>query len=232
MADLSLVIPAFICDYEVELLSQTTLPAYRNSGVDLELIVVDNGGFSGHDYLAEHADILVRFKENQGYSGGVNAGLVHATADTICVSSIDIVVPEGWAQPFLDAQPLVASPLETGHEVRRQAGRGLWWGAMFAFPREALETVGLMDTETFSAFADRDYAVRLGIAGYEFTRVDVPVEHYHGNHAFRYLKRQNPQEVWGAFEREVEAFRRRYGANEFSDWWVQNHERKRRAGTT
>lgn len=221
MPDLSLVVPAWVVSQRVVECAPQVLDAYRDSGVDLELIVVDNGSPNLMSRLRESADVAIRFEENQGYPGGVNAGLEAASAPVVGVGSIDILMPPNWGRAFLDAAPMVASPRETGDELRHVKQRGDFWGAMFTFPAEALETVGLMDDVLFAGFADRDYGVRLAQAGYEFTRVDVEVDHLASNHAHRYAMR-NVEGHDAQWSRELAAFRRMYGASEWLEWMRMN----------
>lgn len=194
------------------------LDAYRDSGVDLELIVVDNGSPFLQDMLAEAGDLNIRLDRNMGYSGGVNTGLIHATAPVIGVGSIDILMPPKWGNKFLEAAPLVASPLETGRELRYAETRGDYWPAMFTFPADALENVGLFDTVVFSAWADRDFGIRLAQAGYGFTRVDVPVDHLASNHAHKHSSRSGDSLYQQSFTREVDSLRRIYGVQEWREW--------------
>lgn len=217
MPDLSLVIPAWLTSQRIAEVAEQTLPAYRDSGIDCELIVVDNGSTFGHSLLAEHADVYIPFTENQGYPGGVNAGLEVAAAPVAGIGSIDILMPADWGQPFLDAAPKVASAVETGLELKRAKDRGDWWGAMFTFPRSVLDTVGYMDGDTFNALSDRDFGIRLAIAGYEFCRVDVPVGHLFANHAHKFAHR-NVVGYKRAFRDEARALESKYGVTTWLAW--------------
>ena len=222
MADLSLVIPAYVTNHNVAEWVPKILDGYRASGSDVELIVVDNGSHFSQDVLASAGDLNIRVDRNLGYSGGVNTGLVHAKAPVVGVGSIDILMPDNWGDKFLEHPGLVCSPLETGkREIRHQPVRGRCWPAMFTFPREAVDTVGLFDTDTFSAYADRDYGIRLAQAGFGFTRVDVPVEHVASNHAHRHLHRYQ-EGYQQRFAGEIRAMQRVYGTQHWSEWMARN----------
>lgn len=223
MAELALVIPAWLCTDQVLEAARVALPAYQDAGADIRIIVVDNGSDRGSDLLEEHADTYIRFDENQGYAGGVNAGLREVTDEpTVCIASIDLEPPVGWAVPMLEAQPALVSVVphpSDGGELKRDRRRGPWWGAMFAFPSDLLGTVGLMNDTEFAAFADRDYGVRLAATGIPTHRVPVGVKHLAPNHAFRHQKQLDRRGTSDKFSAEVMLFRRRYGAMEFGDWW-------------
>jgi GT2 family glycosyltransferase len=146
-------------------------------------IVVDNGWHLDRRFPCE---VYVRLGENQGYAGGVNAGLELATAEAIVVGSIDVYVRPGWHR-------LVEVALERGGIATPQAERYLdgeptgdfelpdcdYWGGIFAMPREVYSTIGGMDTEHFRLrHGDTDYAIRAAKAGIWVGRVpEVVVEH-------------------------------------------------------
>ena len=215
MPDLSLVIPAYVTGQRVIDNLGDVLAGFRDSGCDLELIVVDNGSTVCNGQLEAAADIYIRFDENQGYPGGVNAGLEHVSAPVSGIGSIDIVAPSGWAPLMLDTPEMVVSVLEGDEwEMKHQRRRGAYWGAMFTFPTVALETVGGMDPR-FAGWADRDFGIRLAQMGLGFRRAPVTVGHVSPNHAHRALtKQQAYQAEWD--EATMLAWRT-YGATDWLD---------------
>lgn len=190
MADLSMVIPAYVTGTRIVPHLGDILYGFTHAGVDLELIVVDNGGDpSVSPMLEEAADVYLRYDENQGYPRAVNAGLCEATAPVAGVGSIDILLPPGWGRFMVDGS--VCSALEGDEpEAKHRRQRGQFWGAWFTFPTEALGTVGFMDPE-FAGWADRDYGLRLAQAGFPFARVPVSVGHVAPNHAHRELRKDH-----------------------------------------
>jgi GT2 family glycosyltransferase len=68
----------------------------RAHGMDVELVIVDNGGLSewtGHGALATSR--VVVNDSNKGYSGGVNTGVLATDAENIVVMNPDVVVLPG-----------------------------------------------------------------------------------------------------------------------------------------
>ena len=86
MYDLSLIIPAYNEGGNLEVLFERLKPLAKKN---IEIIVVDNGSTDntrelfqlqsekGNDFQ------LVRLEKNQGYGGGILAGLKHANADIL-----------------------------------------------------------------------------------------------------------------------------------------------------
>lgn len=183
-----MVIPAYVTGTRLLPVLPRILAGFGASGVELELIIIDNGGLpEASPLLEEAADVYLRFGENQGYPRAVNAGLCKATAPFVGIGSIDVLVPDGWARHMLTGS--VVSVLEASEEeVRHRRQRGQFWGAWFTFPYEALSTVGYMDPD-YAGWADRDYGLRLAREGYGFERAPVEVGHVAPNHAHRELRK-------------------------------------------
>ena len=104
--------------------------SYKN----FEVIFVDNNSSDGSLDYAQNKFPSVTFvvgKENTGYAGGINAGLVHATGDYIAPLNIDTEVDPNWLSAmvkFLDANPktgAVTPKILLFHDRDRINARGL-----------------------------------------------------------------------------------------------------------
>ncbi|REG51821.1 GT2 family glycosyltransferase [Paraburkholderia sp. BL6669N2] len=80
----------------------------QDSGVDLEIVVVDNASTDGSaDYLVSWAASrpnakLILNAENRGFAGGNNVGLAAATGDYLVILNNDTVVTRGWARRMVN----------------------------------------------------------------------------------------------------------------------------------
>ncbi len=102
------------------------------SGVDYELIIVDNGSAPEAVARAEQlADRAVLNGENLGFARGMNAGLATAEGKYIAFANNDTVLPPGWAVSLLavfDSHPRagIVAPAVTAAgnpiTVRKQPG--------------------------------------------------------------------------------------------------------------
>lgn len=117
-----------------------------SEGVDLELVLVDNGatGDVVHRVIAAHPEIvLVRPDRNLGFTGGVNLGVQHAHGDRVALVNSDAVVEPDCLEHLARALDddalgiagglvLLAEPGRSGQETVNSAGNpvhvlGLCW---------------------------------------------------------------------------------------------------------
>jgi GT2 family glycosyltransferase len=124
----SVIIPTFnnlVCNR----LCLETLLATTN-GLDLEVLVVDNGSTDGtRDYLQ---DLSFAFPcvqplladRNLGFAPAINWGLDEATGDYLVLLNNDVVLPPGWLEPLLsrlaDSEVGMVGPVtnSTGNEAQ------------------------------------------------------------------------------------------------------------------
>jgi GT2 family glycosyltransferase len=90
----SVVVPAYGIDPWLE---RSVASALASTGVETEVIVVDNGGTGGTtDPLAALDRVsVVRPGSNLGFAGGCNAGLMHARGDVVFFLNQDAVLAPG-----------------------------------------------------------------------------------------------------------------------------------------
>lgn len=166
MLDATLVVPFWILSEKRLELAERTSELFRCS--DCEVILIDNGS----PFPLDGADIVL--EENIGYPAAVNLGLKQANGAHLAVGSMDIVVPDGWVEPMIQGET-VTSPVPKTND--KPGFRGPHYGPLWMMPRSVLDTVGFLDEE-WPFYADRDLAIRMAQAGYEFARVpEVVVEH-------------------------------------------------------
>ncbi len=79
--------------------------AFREEGIAAEILLVDcgSGPEEAERLLEIPADRHLLLEENRGYSGGLNAGLAAARADTLLLSNADVVFSPGAVTRLLRA---------------------------------------------------------------------------------------------------------------------------------
>jgi GT2 family glycosyltransferase len=75
----------------------------RNTDVDYELVIVDNGSaWEAANYARAAADRVVLNQSNLGFSHGMNQGLEEARGDYVAFCNNDTELPPGWAGHLLE----------------------------------------------------------------------------------------------------------------------------------
>lgn len=180
------IVPVYTRNETSEQMAYKSLAQLRANSPDyMRLIVVDNGWHEDRDF---GADVYIRFDENRGYAGGVNAGLDVCNAATVVVSSIDVFVPVAWMYPLVvSAQETIGviSPLARRYLYGVDTGEDevpncVYWGGIFAVPLFVMRELGGMDAVNFPLrYADTDFGVRAAKAGFFVARQPmVTVEHH------------------------------------------------------
>lgn len=180
------IVPVYTKTAYTEELASMSLWQLKHSQPDLNIILVDNGW--PHDRFGTLCHDYIRLEENQGYAGGVNAGLERSTSDIIVVSSIDVFVPQNWlwhlSYRVVAEGGGIASPAAKrfmyGTDLDElEAPECAFWGGIFAMTRDVYDTIGGLDTENFRLrWSDTDYAIRAVKAGFYVGRVhELVVEH-------------------------------------------------------
>lgn len=80
-----------------------SLRAQHTDGLDVDLVVVDNGSQDGTaEALVGLRDVhLVALPHNTGFAGGVNAGIRATTGDVVVLLNNDAVAEPGWLQALV-----------------------------------------------------------------------------------------------------------------------------------
>lgn len=215
----SIVVPVFALEKKVLDMACDSLRQLReNTPEPHEIIVVDNGGLVSGKRMEKLADKYIRLDPNQGFSGGTNVGLRLAEGESLAVSSADVFVGPGWLPPLLEAAMSnrgLASPYDadTEADARLKRRRQGFWGVIWVMPREVIDTIGILDEETFPMrVGDHDFAIRARKAGFWVDRVEGSfVEHRNPHSSKRYM---DP----AVMQAESDAMVARYGGRSFGRW--------------
>ena len=182
MMKLSIVMPVYVLDEELYMLTGNTLQSLANSyeWQDIELIIVDNASKIGSDQLLMNCDTYIRNKVNLGYPKAVNQGIKLAKGELICVSNNDIRVSPNWikvTQEVFEKLPKTGSlhfkmveynaPFNLGEGVWDK-GRELWChGSFFVWRREAIEAIqGLDEGYGLGGYDDYSWQLRMREKGW------------------------------------------------------------------
>jgi GT2 family glycosyltransferase len=77
----------------------------RHTRCPYELILVDNASTDGSIEGIQDAfpnTLVIRNRENQGYSAGINRGLARTSGEYVGVLNMDVIVEEGWLEPMVN----------------------------------------------------------------------------------------------------------------------------------
>jgi GT2 family glycosyltransferase len=181
----SVVFPVYALDQQCVDMTRNAWCLFRAAASGrhpVQWVVVNNGGHVKEvaDTVRKDDPTYLEFPEPLGFAGAVNAGLRAATGDYVAVISNDItMVTMDWEARLAEA--LAADPkagaVSVGyHDVDRP---GDWvrtthnWAcvACFMMTRQALNTVGLLDTSFGMAyFEDTDWLFRAEKAGFSLLK--------------------------------------------------------------
>ncbi|MDZ7784845.1 MAG: glycosyltransferase [Halioglobus sp.] len=80
-----------------------SVSAVDRQGIDLEVIVVDNGSTDGSlSWLRDnHPDIELLINDENNYARALNRGIARSRGEFVVISNNDATVDEGWLQGFL-----------------------------------------------------------------------------------------------------------------------------------
>lgn len=126
LASLSIVLPCYNEEANVERTTRQALVAGRRVADDLEVIIVDDGstdrtGQIADRLAAEHAEVrVVHNRPNQGYGGALRAGLTSATREYVFYTDGDGQFDIGEIErliPLLERYDIISA-----YRVNRQEG--------------------------------------------------------------------------------------------------------------
>lgn len=152
MPEISMVIPTYTINEDLELMTEINASTYRNQ-VD-ELIIVEDGGKYSKD-LEKIADVYAYNHDNVGFTANVNRGWKLSTGDFTMIASSDTQLYEGLLAD-LCIKGKVTSPRTTDQNIP------YLWGAFFVVPKEIKEERGMLKEEmrTYSSDSEYDNRVR------------------------------------------------------------------------
>ena len=175
----------------------------RTTVADVELILVDNASSDGTaDYLQTVPDlVLIANRENRGFAGACNQGILAASGEWIVVMNNDVVLSQGWLQGLLSAagerQLDMVSPAiregdlnydlepyaeELTNRMKSVVRSGTVNGICFMAHRRVFETIGVFD-ENFriGQYEDKDLFLRARRAGFRLGTVGAAFIHHFGS---------------------------------------------------
>src|SRR4051794_7057293 len=123
----SVVVPV----YDVEAYLPATLDSVLGqAGVDLQVVVVDDGSTDGSGaiadgYAARDPRVRVVHTTNHGLGAARNEGLAHATGDLLAFADSDDVVPPGAYAALLRPLQRSGADFVTGSVARWDGSNGL-----------------------------------------------------------------------------------------------------------
>lgn len=165
MPKLSVVIPCYTINHDLEELAVTAACSYREQAD--EIIVVEDGGMFSRE-LFDLADIYIRYKENKGFTVNVNRGWKIASGDYVAIASSDTFLVGGRLED-LCVPSKVTSPTIENQYIPRLAG------PFFVVPKEVTKERGYLMEEMRTYSSDSEYDNRTADI---FQKVDSVVIHH------------------------------------------------------
>lgn len=174
-SSVSVVLPAYVPNEELLEVTTRCLLSLHETEDDFQLIVIDNGSFSGaSEELAKWADLYFRHEEPIGYARAVNIALeTNWLHDWVCVINTDLdFIQDGWLEQlqrdYLETQGGILSPMDSEGEKKIHLDKS--WFSCWLTHRSVIQKVGYFDESLPYRFHDQDYAIRVKRAGYEVMR--------------------------------------------------------------
>jgi len=191
MADASVVVAAYQAGRTIGQTLQSLLAA-RPQGVEVQLLVVDDGSTDDTASVAEAQGVTVIRRDHAGRAAALNAGIAAATANVVLFTDADCLVPENWIGATLavlrnrdgvggNLRPSrftavelakvlrYVEEFETDIELRPPYDGVCLNGNNMAIRKQALDAVGGFD-EGYIHGADADLTRRLLDAGFNLLR--------------------------------------------------------------
>jgi hypothetical protein len=107
----SVIIPCYLVTNELFELTRNTVKSFREGGIEVELILVDDGSpmEEASKWMKENADVYIRNEKNLGFAPTCNNGFKKAKGYFIVCANNDIEVYPGWWEamsfPFTTVDP-------------------------------------------------------------------------------------------------------------------------------
>jgi GT2 family glycosyltransferase len=199
-AAISVVIPLY---NQLEYTRGCLESLWRTTSADVELILVDNASSDGTvGYLQTVPGlVLIANRENRGFAGACNQGIISASGQWIVVMNNDVILSNGWLQGLLSAaaehQLDMVSPAiregdlnydlesyaeELTSRMKPVVRSGTVNGICFMARRRVFETIGVFD-ENFriGQYEDKDLFLRARRAGFRLGTVGAAFIHHFGS---------------------------------------------------
>jgi glycosyltransferase involved in cell wall biosynthesis len=221
-ADISILIPTYNGAKTIGKTLQSIFDQKYDGNIEV-IVVDDHSQDNTLEIVKKYPVTFIVNKANLGLARSVNAGVMKAKNDVICIIHEDIILTDNeWFKklvPYLqDDTVCVTSPVLLPEEI--YATFGFWEKALFSwevgneynksitplnysdgkndiFRKDVFLKFGGFDGETYRvACEDVDLSKRMQKAGYSVLSVPVPVYHLHSSHATglsTILFRKNPQ---------------------------------------
>lgn len=154
---ISIVIPVF---NHIELTRECIESIRRNTKVDCEIVVVDNGSTDETaSYLRDESIHVITNSENLGFPRAANQGIESARGEYICLLNNDVTVLEGWLEPLLES--LEQDSLVGIVGPKQVSPGGTVWHAGTAFGPEDNLTLARKPFHIFIDFPEDDPLVNV-----------------------------------------------------------------------
>lgn len=181
----AIIIPCYLLpdkDHELRRFTEQCIQSIQAHTTDYRLFLVDNGSPVDSKWLHQQAHFYLRNKVNMGFAPAVNQGLRCAIGDGfdwLVVMNNDITVLPNWLETMQGAWGVETGAVSShlhDHDPHHQAGReiahpGLMFGALWLTRTAVVRHVGFLDEGyKMGYYEDRDYWMRLHVAGYELVK--------------------------------------------------------------
>lgn len=151
MQKLSIVIPTYTLNKELETLALEAIRSYR-AYAD-ELIVTEDGGRYSSEIMAK-VDTYIYNWQNKGFTANVNRGWRQATGDFVAIVSSDTYLFEGNPRDLM-IEGKVTSPEIINQNIDLMAG------PFFVTPKEVTKERGYLREEMRTYSSDSEYESRI-----------------------------------------------------------------------
>lgn len=219
--NVSIIIPALNTHHTLSTCLQACQSQMLPAGVQLEIILVDDGSTDGTQEIAKAANVqLIQHPNQRGAAAARNSGLAVAQGEIILFTDADCVPQPNWVaemtRPFQDAtiqgckgiyathQPeLVARFVQIEYEdkydlLRTQPVIDFIDTYSAGYRAEVLKAVGGFD-EAIRYVEDQELSFRLAAAGHKMVFQETAVVyHQHSNSLRRYVRKKVMIGYWKA----------------------------------
>jgi len=150
MPKLSVVIPTYTLDKELEEMALEAVKSYRYDAD--ELIVCEDGGHFSPELMSK-CDTYIYTWKNGGFTKNVNRGWKFAHGDYVIIASSDTHLTKGSLRDLI-VPGKVTSPVIINQNIPRLAG------PLFCTPKEITDKIGYLREEMRTYCSDSEYDER------------------------------------------------------------------------